>query len=115
MVANACGDDSTCKAKGTATVLLGNGQGAFQPGTEISLGMSPSSVALGDLAGRKVLDLAVAYAETTGCRCWRAMATEPSRRPLPTRRNRAISRCRRRLQRRHQSRRRRGELQGLDG
>ena len=61
VVANACGDDSSCKAKGTATVLLGNGQGVFQPGTEISLGMSPSSLALGDLAGRKVLDLAVAY------------------------------------------------------
>ena len=61
VVANACGEDSSCKAKGTATVLLGNGTGAFQPGTEVSLGMSPSSLALGDLAGRKVLDLAVAY------------------------------------------------------
>ena len=61
VVANACGDDSSCKSKGTATVLLGNGQGAFQPGPKLTLGMSPSSVALGDLAGRKVLDLAVAY------------------------------------------------------
>jgi Bacterial Ig-like domain (group 3)/FG-GAP-like repeat len=61
VIANACGEDKTCKSKGTATVLLGSSKGLFQPGTEISLGVSPSSVALGDMGGRKILDLIVAH------------------------------------------------------
>ncbi len=59
VVANACGDDSTCKSDGTATLLTGDGTGKFTQAGEIDLGKAPSAIALGNLSGSG-LDLAVA-------------------------------------------------------
>ena len=59
VVANACGDDSTCKSAGTATLLFADGTGKFTQSGEIALGNSPSSIAIGNLSGSG-LDLAVA-------------------------------------------------------
>jgi hypothetical protein len=59
VIANACGDDSTCKSAGTATLLFGDGTGKFTQSGEIALGSSPSSIAIGNLSGSG-LDLAVA-------------------------------------------------------
>ncbi len=58
VVANRCGNDASCQSPGTATVLLGDGTGKFTPGTDIALGNSPSSIALGNLTGSG-LDLVV--------------------------------------------------------
>jgi VCBS repeat protein/Big-like domain-containing protein len=60
VVANSCGTDSSCKSRGTATVLLGSANGKFKAEADLSIGNSPSSIALGDLSGRGVLDLLVA-------------------------------------------------------
>ena len=51
VVANRCGKDPSCQSAGTATVLIGNGTGKFTPGTDIALGNSPASIALGNLTG----------------------------------------------------------------
>ena len=59
IVANACGGDSSCKSPGTATLFAGNGKGKFIQSGEISIGSSPSSIALGKLTGSG-LDLVVA-------------------------------------------------------
>jgi large repetitive protein len=59
VVANRCGADASCKSPGTATVLLGGAAGKFTASTEVSLGNSPSSIALGDMSGRGVPDLLV--------------------------------------------------------
>ena len=53
-VANACGEDSSCKSPGTATLLTGNGKGAFTQTGEIKIGGSPSSIAIGSLSGSGV-------------------------------------------------------------
>jgi hypothetical protein len=58
VVANRCGKDASCQSTGTATVLIGDGTGKFTPGTDIALGNSPSSIALGNLTGSG-LDLVV--------------------------------------------------------
>jgi hypothetical protein len=60
VVANACGKDNSCRNNGTASVLIGNGKGAFTPQAEVNVGNHPSSVALGDLDGDGKLDLLVA-------------------------------------------------------
>jgi hypothetical protein len=57
-IANACGEDSACKAHGTATLLAGNGKGGFMQTGEIALGNAPSSVAIDSLSGSG-LDLVV--------------------------------------------------------
>jgi len=59
VIANRCGNDSSCHSAGTATVLIGDGTGKFTPGTDVALGNSPSSIALGRLAG-SALDLVAA-------------------------------------------------------
>ncbi len=59
VIANRCGKDASCKSGGTATVLLGDGAGAFTAGTDIALGNSPVSLALASLRGTGVLDLVV--------------------------------------------------------
>jgi large repetitive protein len=59
VVSNRCGDDSGCKAHGTASLLKGDGKGKFSDGGEIELGSAPASIALGSLTG-KGLDLVVA-------------------------------------------------------
>src|SRR5262249_8582736 len=45
---------------GTASVLLGNGDGTFQPALDIPVGQEPRSVAVGDFNGDGFPDLAVA-------------------------------------------------------
>ena len=59
IVSNSCGKSASCTASGTATVFLGDASGKFLTGKDVALGNSPSSVALGDLSGRGVLDLLV--------------------------------------------------------
>lgn len=59
VIANRCGVDASCKSAGTATVLLGDGTGAFKIGTDVALGNSPSSIALADMRGAGVPDLIV--------------------------------------------------------
>ncbi len=58
VVANRCGKDASCQSAGTATVLIGDGTGKFTPGTDVALGKSPASMALGNLTGSG-LDLVV--------------------------------------------------------
>jgi large repetitive protein len=58
VVANRCGGDASCQSTGTGTVLLGNGSGKFTEGKTLTLGRSPSSLALGSLTGAG-LDLVV--------------------------------------------------------
>jgi hypothetical protein len=60
-VANVCGNDGSCRSKGTATVLLGNGKGVFTSVGDVPLGNSPSALTLGDLNGDGALDLVAAY------------------------------------------------------
>lgn len=45
---------------GTASVLLGNGNGTFQPHVDYGVGLVPYSLAVGDFRGNGKLDLAVA-------------------------------------------------------
>jgi large repetitive protein len=59
VVTNRCGKDASCKSAGTATVLLGGSAGKFKAAADVSLGNSPSSIALGDMSGRGVSDLLV--------------------------------------------------------
>jgi len=58
IVANRCGKDASCQSSGAATVLVGDGTGKFTSATDIILGKSPSSIALGNLSGTG-LDLIV--------------------------------------------------------
>ena len=59
VVSNSCGKSPSCTAPGTATVFLGDASGKFTAGKDVALGNSPSSIALGDLSGRGILDLLV--------------------------------------------------------
>jgi hypothetical protein len=59
IVANTCGDESSCKAHGTATIFAGDGKGKFTEAGKIDLGNAPSAIALANLGG-KGLDLVVA-------------------------------------------------------
>jgi hypothetical protein len=59
VVGNACGEDATCKAQGTALVFANDGTGKLTRGSEISIGNAPSAIALGSLSGSG-LDLVVA-------------------------------------------------------
>jgi hypothetical protein len=45
---------------GTVSILLGNQDGSFQPARNFEVGLVPSSLAIGDFNGDKVLDLAAA-------------------------------------------------------
>lgn len=54
---NNCGTP-TC-GPGSVSVLLGNGDGTFQPHTDYGVGLMPSSVAVGDFRSNGNLDLAV--------------------------------------------------------
>ncbi|MFI5461494.1 MAG: beta strand repeat-containing protein, partial [Isosphaerales bacterium] len=54
---------------GTVSVLLGNGDGTFQPQVTYAVGLSPSSIVAGDFTGDGRIDLAVAggnYNSVTG-------------------------------------------------
>jgi hypothetical protein len=59
VVANACGNDSTCNSSGTATIFANDGTAKLTAAGEVSLGSSPSAIAIGNLTGNG-LDLAVA-------------------------------------------------------
>ena len=51
---------------GTVSILLGNGDGTFQPAVNYSAGQGATSVAVGDFNGDGKLDLAVANVGTAG-------------------------------------------------
>ena len=51
VVANSCGQDSSCKSQGTAMVFSGNGAGRFNATAEFNIGSAPSSIALANLTG----------------------------------------------------------------
>jgi Bacterial Ig-like domain (group 3)/FG-GAP-like repeat len=59
VVANTCGDDSTCKSAGSATVFTNDGNAKFTSAGEFNIGNAPSAIAIGNLSGNG-LDLAVA-------------------------------------------------------
>jgi hypothetical protein len=59
IAANECGNDPNCR-KGTNSVLLGNGDGTFQPELSFFAGIFPLSVALGDFNHDGRPDVAVA-------------------------------------------------------
>ena len=59
VVANACGNDSSCKSSGTATLFSNDGTGKLTAAGEIGLGAAPSAIAIGKLSGSG-LDLVVA-------------------------------------------------------
>jgi hypothetical protein len=60
LVANACGSEPAC-VHGTATVLIGDGEGNFKLKADVPLGKNPSSIAVADLHGSGKLDLIVAH------------------------------------------------------
>ena len=57
--ADECGDDPECR-KGTVSVLLGNGDGTFQPRQVFAEGLFPLSVAVADFNGDHNPDLVIA-------------------------------------------------------
>ena len=57
--ADECGDDPACRA-GAVSVLLGNGDGTFQPRISMVEGLFPLQVGLGDFNGDGLMDVAVA-------------------------------------------------------
>jgi len=66
VVVNGCGSGITCLAEGSVGVLLGNGDGTFQPVVKyLSHGWNASSVAIADVNGDNKLDIVVANECTT--------------------------------------------------
>ena len=65
IAANQCGLDPACRL-GTVSVLLGNGNGTFQPELGFPAGMFPLSVAVGDFNGDGKPDLAIVDASAGG-------------------------------------------------
>jgi hypothetical protein len=59
IAADECGADPECR-KGTVSVLLGRGDGTFQPKLSFDEGLFPLSVAVADFDGDGQLDLAIA-------------------------------------------------------
>jgi hypothetical protein len=68
IAANQCGMDPLC-GQGTVSVLLGKGNGTFQPALSFPAGISPLSVAVADFNGDGHADLAVADACGTDPKC----------------------------------------------
>ena len=75
IVANACGSSSDCKDsmfgfEGTVALLLGNGDGTFQPAVAYaSGGQTPVSVAVADMNGDGKSDIVVVNECASGTRC----------------------------------------------
>ena len=59
---NCCNPSSYHPENNTVAVLLGNGDGTFQPARTFAVGTNPTSVVAGDFNGDGKLDLAVANA-----------------------------------------------------
>ena len=78
----------------TVSVLLGNGDGTFQPQVTYAVGSCPDAIVAGDFNGDGRIDLAVAndYRSTAPCRCCWATATARSSPRSPTRWGRSRSR-----------------------
>ena len=85
---------SPTPAPTTVSVLLGNGDGTFQPQVTYAVGSSPDAIVAGDFTGDGQLDLAVANRHhrrgirppiPTPCRCCWATATARSSPRSPTR------------------------------
>ena len=78
-------DLATADGNGFVSVLLGNGDGTFQPATEYAAGYFPGAIVAGDFNGDGRLDLAVTdqgniygtVTEPASASCW-ATATAPS-------------------------------------
>jgi hypothetical protein len=68
VTANECGNDPACR-KGTVSVLLGNGDGTFQPEQSFFAGMFPLSVSLADFNADGHPDIAVALPCGTDVTC----------------------------------------------
>jgi hypothetical protein len=66
-VVNVCGSDSTCASDGTVSILLGNGDGTFQPQTTYSLGIPGSHISVADFNGDGKLDLAITECGGSTC------------------------------------------------
>jgi hypothetical protein len=58
LVATSSGDYSTGQG-GNLSLLLGNGDGTFQPAVHYTAGLGPGSVSVADLNGDGILDVAV--------------------------------------------------------
>jgi hypothetical protein len=65
-VADQCGLTMKC-VNSTVSVLLGNGDGTFQPQTQYLTGFAPTSVVIGDFNGDGKPDLATANCESQNC------------------------------------------------
>jgi hypothetical protein len=63
-IANLCISDPTCQSDSTVSILLGNGDGTFQPQQSYAVGQDPSYIAVFDFNGDGFPDLAVT--NTTG-------------------------------------------------
>ncbi len=57
VVTNFCGEDTSCKGNGTATVMLASKNGSYRQGATYELGSGPVAVALAGLHGNGKLDL----------------------------------------------------------
>jgi hypothetical protein len=68
VVSNWCGSDSSCQThSATVGVLLGRGDGTFQPAVVSDSGSSsPQSMAIGDLNGDGVLDVVIGNCDVSG-------------------------------------------------
>jgi len=59
VIVNECGNDPNCQSAGTVSVLLGNGDGTFQPQQTYPVGLQPFGVAVADFNGDGIPDLAI--------------------------------------------------------